>query len=176
MAIHLLYFILAYIIDLSQSDASIKRVDIVSDSALYYFTLGDIVSAICMDAYTTDYSEYLEIWYVLDPAYFLSFHGLTKTGMIETTCRQARIYYIPWQSDASIKYDTVYIPGNYNGISISNRIVLCGSIYSENAFVYPFLCITYNEIDKVSSIFAIGVDVNNQKFDFIARNIKYFYI
>lgn len=49
-----------------------------------------------MDAYATSCSEYLEIWYVLDPAYFLSFHGLTETGMIETTCRQARIYYIPW--------------------------------------------------------------------------------
>ena len=79
-------------------------------------------------------------------------------------------------NDASIKYDVAYIPGNYNGLSINNRIVLCGSIYSENAFVYPFLCITYDETYKTSSIFAIGIDINNQKFDFIARNIKYFYI
>lgn len=54
------------------------------------------MSAICLDSYKTDYSEYIEVWYVLDPAYFLSFHALNENGMFQSVCREARIYYFPW--------------------------------------------------------------------------------
>lgn len=81
-----------------QSDASLKRIDIVSDSDNYYFTLGDIVSAICLDSYKTDMAEYIEVWYVPDPVYILSFHGFifNGNGVTSTICREARIYYFPW--------------------------------------------------------------------------------
>lgn len=43
--------------------------------------------------------EYIEVWYVPDPAYNLSFHGFIldgNGGMTSTICREARIYYFPW--------------------------------------------------------------------------------